>query len=90
MSHILIGIIFGGLCWKIGDDASKIDQNISFIFLCMLFLLFSSLMPTLMSFPSDMKGIFKTGRKPRGKLKEHTGLGADTGWLGLCACIITA
>ena len=54
VAHICVGLLFGGLCWQIGDDASKIDQNVSFIFLSMLFLLFSSLMPTLMQFPADI------------------------------------
>ena len=54
VAHICVGLLFGGLCWQIGNDASKIDQNVSFIFLSMLFLLFSSLMPTLMQFPADI------------------------------------
>ena len=54
-SHIIVGLVFGGLCWQIGNDAEKIDQNVSFVFLSMLFLLFSSMMPTLMQFPSDLR-----------------------------------
>ena len=54
-SHIIVGLVFGGLCWQIGNQAEKIDQNVSFVFLSMLFLLFSSMMPTLMQFPSDLR-----------------------------------
>jgi len=54
VAHVGVGLLFGGLCWQIGNDSSKIDQNVSFIFLSMLFLLFSSLMPTLMQFPADI------------------------------------
>merc|ERR1712216_1006540 len=54
VAHICVGLLFGGLCWQIGNDASKIEQNVSFVFLSMLFLLFSSLMPTLMQFPADI------------------------------------
>ena len=38
ISHITVGLLFGGLNYQIGNDASKADQNVSFIFLCMLFL----------------------------------------------------
>ena len=55
VSHVAVGLIFGGLCWQIGNDGTKIDQNVSFIFLSMLFTLFSSLMPTLMQFPADLR-----------------------------------
>ena len=38
VSHILVAVLFGGLNYQIGNDASQADQNVSFVFLSILFL----------------------------------------------------
>ena len=38
ISHIAISLLFGGINYQIGNDAEKAHQNVSFIFLCIIFL----------------------------------------------------
>ena len=72
ISHVLIGGAIGLLYMDIGDKGSMVQQNISLIFLVLLFLvslksgresnvfteytvqLFSALMPTVLTFPTEM------------------------------------
>ena len=51
VSHALVGLLFGGLYYKIGNDADKTLDNFAFIFISLLFLQFSAIMPSLLIFP---------------------------------------
>lgn len=48
VSHILVALLFGGLNYQIGNDASKADQNVSFVFLSILFLVSIKILTTFM------------------------------------------
>uniref|UniRef100_A0A183S993 ABC2_membrane domain-containing protein n=1 Tax=Schistocephalus solidus TaxID=70667 RepID=A0A183S993_SCHSO len=50
LAHVFVGILIGLLYFNIGDQGSLVINNAAFIFFSVLFIMFSSLMPTVMTF----------------------------------------
>ncbi|XP_065358779.1 ATP-binding cassette sub-family G member 1 isoform X2 [Calliphora vicina] len=53
-SHIIVGAIIGMIYYDVGNDASKVMSNAGCIFFTTLFTMFTAMMPTILTFPTEM------------------------------------
>ncbi|RXG59507.1 ATP-binding cassette sub-family G member 4 [Armadillidium vulgare] len=58
-THFFVGILISLFYYNIGNEASKILNNSSCLFICLTFLMYSSIMPTLLTFPLEMNVFMK-------------------------------
>ncbi|XP_041987221.1 ATP-binding cassette sub-family G member 4 isoform X2 [Aricia agestis] len=53
-SHTVVGLLIGFLYYDIGHDAAKVMSNAGCIFFTVMFTMFTSMMPTILTFPTEM------------------------------------
>ncbi|KAL1117723.1 hypothetical protein AAG570_004038 [Ranatra chinensis] len=58
-AHILVGVLIGTLYYDIGNDGAKVLSNLGFLFFNMLFLMYTSMTITILSFPLEMPVLIK-------------------------------
>ncbi|XP_011183896.2 ATP-binding cassette sub-family G member 4 isoform X1 [Zeugodacus cucurbitae] len=53
-SHVIVGAIIGMIYYDVGNEASKVMSNAGCIFFTTLFTMFTAMMPTILTFPTEM------------------------------------
>ncbi|KAI5643361.1 ABC-2 type transporter domain-containing protein [Phthorimaea operculella] len=69
--HILVGFLIGALYYDIGDDGSKVLSNLGFQFFNMLFLMYTSMTITILSWPDTCSRWLKRSGLCHGCVSDH-------------------
>ncbi len=51
---IFVGLLMGGTFWQVGSNSEKMLDNMGLIFFCVMFNGFAGMLPTLLTFPTEM------------------------------------
>ncbi|KAL0267316.1 UNVERIFIED_CONTAM: hypothetical protein PYX00_009620 [Menopon gallinae] len=53
VAQIVVGLLMGSVFYNLGNEASKVQSNSSYLFFSLMFIFFSNSMPTVQTFPSE-------------------------------------
>jgi hypothetical protein len=59
VAHFAVGAIISLIYYGIGNDAGKIQSNVGFIFFTTMFMMFTAMMPTILTFPTEMSVLIR-------------------------------
>ncbi|XP_043462541.1 ATP-binding cassette sub-family G member 4 [Leptopilina heterotoma] len=54
ISHVIVGFLIGAIYYQIGNDAAVVTSNAGCIFFTVMFIMFTAMMPTVLTFPIEM------------------------------------
>ncbi|KAJ9582807.1 hypothetical protein L9F63_022848, partial [Diploptera punctata] len=69
--HLFCGVIFGVFFDKSGSDASKTISNLSFLYVLLVYLTYTSMMPAVLKFPTDRNIVTKENFNNWYKLRTY-------------------
>nr|QST15002.1 ABCG1-like protein [Diaphanosoma celebensis] len=58
-AHVVVALLMGLLYWRVGDDADRVYNNAGLLFFNQLFLLFTAMMPTVLTFPLERQVLLR-------------------------------
>lgn len=58
-AHLLVAVLISALYYDIGNDGAKVLSNLGFLFFNMLFLMYTSMTITILSFPLELPVLLK-------------------------------
>ncbi|EFN78567.1 ATP-binding cassette sub-family G member 1, partial [Harpegnathos saltator] len=58
-AHVLVALLISALYYDIGNDGAKVLSNLGFLFFNMLFLMYTSMTITILSFPLELPVLLK-------------------------------
>ncbi|XP_057375095.1 ATP-binding cassette sub-family G member 1-like isoform X2 [Daphnia carinata] len=70
-THVAFGIFFGMVYQAVGNDAGFVLNNIGLLYISLIFIVFTSVMPTVVTFPLERRVVFREHQNHWYSLKAY-------------------